>query len=111
MGANIKTAQKTESKADVRKAHDTVAELAKAALKVHGSSKSSSKKSKIPDLEAKINEITSEVPALDCLEKKVGLMNELNPELKSLVKDINEVTNDEDMKAAKKGGEAIKKAL
>ena len=110
MAANIKTAQKTESKADVRKAHDTVAELAKAALKVHGSSKSS-KASKIPDLEAKINEITAEVPALDCLEKKVGLMNALNPELKALVKDINEVTSDEDMKAAKKGGEAIKKAL
>ena len=65
----------------------------------------------MPDLEAKINEIASEVPALDCLEKKVGLMNELNPELKALVKDINEVTSDEDMKAAKKGGEAIKKAL
>ena len=60
---------------------------------------------------SKINEITSEVPALDCLEKKVGLMNELNPELKALVKDINEVTSDEDMKAAKKVGEAIKKAL
>ena len=38
-------------------------------------------------------------------------MNELNPELKSLVKDINEVTSFDDMKAAKKGGEAIKKAL
>ena len=38
-------------------------------------------------------------------------MNDLNPELKSLVKDINEVTSFDDMKAAKKGGEAIKKML
>ena len=60
LGAQIKTAQKTESKADVKKAHDTVAELAKAALKVQGASKGikSSGKSKIPDLESKINEIT-----------------------------------------------------
>uniref|UniRef100_A0A7S3CQQ6 Uncharacterized protein n=1 Tax=Strombidium rassoulzadegani TaxID=1082188 RepID=A0A7S3CQQ6_9SPIT len=38
-------------------------------------------------------------------------MKELKPELKDLIKDIDEVTDFSDMKAAKVGGMAIKKAL
>ena len=52
-----------------------------------------------------------DVPALDSLEMKIDLMHELNLEFKSLVKDINEATSDEDTKAAKRGDEAIMNAL
>jgi hypothetical protein len=45
------------------------------------------------------------------LRHKVDLMNELNPELKSLIRDIDDITDMSDMKIAKKAGKIIKEAL
>ena len=41
------------------------------------------------------------------MEHKIGLMNNLDPELKSLESDLNEITDFSDMKAAKAGGKKI----
>jgi hypothetical protein len=38
-------------------------------------------------------------------------MNELNPELKSLIREIDDITDMSDMKVAKKAGKVIKAAL
>lgn len=38
-------------------------------------------------------------------------MNELNPELKSLIREIDDITDMSDMKIAKKAGKVIKAAL
>jgi len=65
----------------------------------------------VPDIQEKIGSIAAKVPTLDALEHKLDLMNDLHPELKSLVRDLNDITNFEDMTEARKGGEVIKKAL
>ena len=41
----------------------------------------------------------------------MDLMNELNPELKSLIREIDDITDMSDMKIAKKAGKIIKEAL
>ena len=38
-------------------------------------------------------------------------MNELNPELKSLIREIDDITDMSDMKVSKKAGKIIKAAL
>ena len=48
---------------------------------------------------------------LDALEKKLGMMNSIHPELKKIAQDLDDITNFDDMRAAKKGGELIKKTL
>ena len=58
----------------------------------------------IPDIRATVGQIAKHVPTLDALEKKLDDMNQLHPELKSLLKDLNDITNFDDMKAAHKGG-------
>jgi len=45
------------------------------------------------------------LPVLGALEKKLGLMKALNPELKSLSHDLQEVADWDDMKLAKLGEE------
>ena len=61
----------------------------------------------IPDLQFKLSKIARKVPTLGAMEHKIGLMNTLDPELKSLEKDLNEITDFSDMKAAKVGGQKI----
>ena len=51
------------------------------------------------------------MPVLGALEKKLGLMKALNPELKSLSRDLQEVADWDDMKLAKLGGRAIHSIL
>ena len=51
------------------------------------------------------------MPVLGALEKKLGLMKALNPELKSLSHDLQEVADWDDMKLAKLGGRAIHSIL
>ena len=51
----------------------------------------------IPDLQFKLSKIARKVPTLGAMEHKIGLMNELDPELKSLEKDLNEITDFSDM--------------
>ncbi len=53
----------------------------------------------------------SKIPAVQNLRHKVDLMNELNPELKSLIREIDDITDMSDMKVAKKAGKIIKAAL
>jgi hypothetical protein len=53
----------------------------------------------------------SKIPAVQNLRHKVDLMNELNPELKSLIREIDDITDMSDMKIAKKAGKIIKNAL
>ena len=51
------------------------------------------------------------VPVLGALEKRLGLMNSLHPELTNINKELDSITNFDDMRAAKSGGELIKKTL
>ena len=51
------------------------------------------------------------VPVLGALEHRLGLMNSLHPELTDINKQLDSITNFDDMRAARKGGEIIKKHL
>jgi len=51
------------------------------------------------------------VPVLGALEHRLGLMNSLHPELTSINKELDSITNFDDMRAARAGGELIKKHL
>lgn len=58
-----------------------------------------------------MDNLGSKIPTINGLGKKLDMMNELHPELKSLVKDITAITDMRDMEEAKVGGQAIKKVL
>lgn len=51
------------------------------------------------------------MPALRGLESKLDMMHKLKPELKSLVDDINQITDTSDLARAREGGRAIKRML
>jgi len=51
------------------------------------------------------------VPVLGALEHRLGLMNSLHPELTSINKELDSITNFDDMRAARAGGEIIKRHL
>jgi hypothetical protein len=65
----------------------------------------------IPDLQDKVSSISMKVPVLGALEHRLGLMNSLHPELNSINKELESITNFDDMRAARAGGEIIKKHL
>lgn len=58
-----------------------------------------------------MDRLGSKVPTLKQYEVKLDIMNELKPELKDIVSDINKITDTSDVEEAKRGGEMIKKAL
>ena len=136
----IEAAQKTENteqaKTLVKEAHDDIAELARRALKNHAdcpgweidpcvvktnkkletkpapaAAVKVEKVKPVPDVNQHIRNIAKKVPMLDALEKKLGMMNSIHPELKQIASDLDDITNFDDMRAAKKGGELIKKTL
>jgi hypothetical protein len=45
------------------------------------------------------------------MENKLNMMNELHPRLNKIVDTLNDITNMDDMKAAKQGGRLIKQTL
>lgn len=51
-----------------------------------------------------MNKLGGKMPALRSLEMKLDMMNELKPELKSLVDDVTKITDSSDMIKAKEGG-------
>jgi hypothetical protein len=51
------------------------------------------------------------VPVLGALEHRLGLMNSLHPELTFINKELDSITNFDDMRAARKGNEIIKQHL
>ena len=51
------------------------------------------------------------VPVLGALEHRLGLMNSLHPELTFINKELDSIVNFDDMRAARKGDEIIKKHL
>ena len=61
-----------------------------------------------PDLEAGLNKIAEKVPVLDALQNKVQEFKELEPELKSVSKQLDSLTDWSDMEAAKLGGDTIR---
>ena len=63
---------------------------------------------KTPDLEAELNKIAEKVPVLDALQNKVQEFKELDPELQSVNKQLDFLTDWSDMDAAKLGGETIR---
>ena len=67
--------------------------------------------SAVPNLEHSISKVASKIPALGHLEKKLGLMKDLHPELESINNELRDITSNVDMKAAKEGGRLIKKVL
>ena len=66
---------------------------------------------RVPDLENRIENISRKVPTLDIMEHKLDMMHNLHPELKDIQKDLDDITDFSDMKAAKQGGQVIKRAL
>jgi hypothetical protein len=65
----------------------------------------------VPDLSAHLKNIESQVGTLNKIENKVGMMHALQPKLKDLLSDINEITDFSSLKEAKKGGAEIRKTL
>ena len=65
----------------------------------------------IPDLSNKVSNISMKIPLLGAMEHRLGLMNSLDPELKSINKELDAITSFDDMRAAAKGGEIIKQHL
>ena len=65
----------------------------------------------IPDLSNKVQNISMKIPLLGAMEHRLGLMNSLDPELKSINKELDAITSFDDMRAAAKGGEIIKQHL
>jgi hypothetical protein len=61
-----------------------------------------------PDLEAELNKIAEKVPVLEALQNKVQEFKELEPELKSVSKQLDSLTDWSDMEAAKLGGDTIR---
>ena len=61
----------------------------------------------VPNLQKSVNEVSSQLPVLGALEKKLSMMKAINPELKQLSNDLQEVADWDDMKLAKMGGRAI----
>ena len=54
----------------------------------------------IPDLQNKVTNIALKVPVLGALEHRLGLMNSLHPELTDINKQLDSITNFDDMRAA-----------
>lgn len=48
------------------------------------------------------------MPVLEELENKLHMMNNLHPRLGSIVEKLNDITNMDDMRAAREGGRKIK---
>jgi len=65
----------------------------------------------VPNVQWEMDRLGGTLPALKTLESKLDLMNQLKPELKSLVDDINSITDTSDLSRAKEGGRAIKRML
>lgn len=65
----------------------------------------------VPNVEWQMNRLGSKMPAIRGLEKKLDLMNELKPELGSLINDINKITDTSDLVRARQGGAEIKRML
>lgn len=61
-----------------------------------------------PDIEATLNKIATKVPILDALQSKVQEFKELDPELQSVSKQLDELTDFSDMEAARLGGNTIR---
>lgn len=62
----------------------------------------------VPDLEKQITKIAEKVPIIDQLEGKIYEINKLDPKLKKLSSDLNDLGDFSDFEAAKVGGETIK---
>jgi len=58
----------------------------------------------IPDLQNKVSNISMKIPLMGALEHRLGLMNSLDPELKSINKELDSITQMDDMRAAAQGG-------
>lgn len=65
----------------------------------------------IPDVQWQMNRIGSKMPVLQNLETKLNMMNNLKPELKSLVNDISRITDTSDIEQARAGGRQIRRML
>ena len=55
----------------------------------------------IPDLNGHLKNIESQVGTLSKIEERLGLMHELEPKLKDLMQDINEITDFSSLRKAK----------
>ena len=53
--------------------------------------------STVPDVQWQMDRLGSKVPTLKQYEKKLDVMNELKPELKDIVSDINKITDTSDV--------------
>ena len=67
-----------------------------------------SESTSVPDLEKQITKIAEKVPIIDQLEGKIYEINKLDPKLKKLSSDLNDLGDFSDFEAAKVGGETIK---
>lgn len=58
-----------------------------------------------------MNKLGSKMPVLRGLEKKLDLMNELKPELRSLANDISSIADPTDVVQARQGREEVRRML
>lgn len=62
----------------------------------------------VPNMEGDVIGITSKLPAIQEMEKKIPMFKELQPELKKLTKDLEGLEDFSEFEVAKEGGNTIK---
>ena len=72
---------------------------------------SEAKQAAAPDVQGAVGSIASKVPVLEELEGKLKMMDNLHPKLATIVGELNDITNMDDMRAARAGGRLIKRTL
>ena len=63
----------------------------------------------MPDIERDLDLIASKEPILKVIEKKIPQMNKMEKTLKGISNTLDEIVDDQDLLAAQKGRETIKR--